>query len=84
MHDLEWARYMCESVYCLWVQVMCGVIQHYREFQPELVNFARRLLSYVSAKLQPMRETEILYRRMFEACGKAGLSQHLKELFAEL
>jgi pterin-4a-carbinolamine dehydratase len=26
MHDLEWARYMCEVVYCLWLHVFSGVI----------------------------------------------------------
>lgn len=31
-----------------------------------------------------MRETEIFYRRLFEACGKCGLQQHIKELYAEL
>lgn len=29
MHDLDWAKYMCESIYCLWIQVLCGVITNY-------------------------------------------------------
>jgi hypothetical protein len=31
-----------------------------------------------------MRETEILYRRLFEACGNCGLHDQIKELYQEL
>jgi len=39
----------------------------------ELVQFARKLLQNIMKKLNPLRETEILYRRLFEACGNCGL-----------
>ena len=47
MHDLDWARYMCESVYCLWIQVLCAVIPNYRQHASELISFARKLLQNI-------------------------------------
>lgn len=84
MHDLDWARYMCESVYCLWIQVLCGVIPNYKQHAAELISFTRKLLAAVQHKLNPMRETEIMYRRLFEACGNCGLSDQIKEMYSEL
>jgi hypothetical protein len=31
-----------------------------------------------------MRETEIMYRRLFEACGNCGISDAIKELYQEM
>jgi len=64
---------MCETIYCVWVQVLCGVLPTYKEHSVEMINFTRKLLSTISQKLSPMRETEILYRRLFQACGNCGL-----------
>ena len=65
MHDQDWARYMCETVYCVWIQVLCGVLPSYKEHSNELIVFTRKLISAISHKLAPMRETEIMYRRLF-------------------
>lgn len=65
MHDLDWARYMCESIYCLWIQVLCAVIPSYKEHAAEIIQFARKLLQAVMHKLAPLRETEMMYRRLF-------------------
>jgi hypothetical protein len=75
---------MCESVYCVWVQVFCGVLPSYREQSHEMVNFARKLLNNITTKLAPMKETEILYSRLFQACGNCGLQDHVKDLFREM
>jgi hypothetical protein len=75
MHDLDWARYLCESIYCLWFQVLCGVIKSYAKYSGELIKFSRNLLKAIQPKLAPMRETEIIYRRLFEACGSVGQSE---------
>lgn len=64
--------------------MLCGVVPNYRQHAPELISFTRKLLATVMHKLNPMRETEILYRRLFEACGNCGLSDQIKELYQEL
>lgn len=63
---------------------MCGVIKHYKAYAPTLIDFTRKLLSSVMNKLAPMRETEIMYRILFEACGRVGLADPIKELYQEL
>ena len=84
MNDTEWARFLCETVYCLWFQIMCSAIRFYNDHAAELISFARKLLLAIQPKLQPMKETEIIFRRLFEACGKCGLSEILKELFKDM
>lgn len=84
MHDADWAKYMCESVYCLWIQVLCGVIPNYKQHAAELIMFSRKLMQQIQQKLHPMQETEILYRRLFSACGECGLHDQIKELYQEL
>lgn len=44
MHDQDWAKYMCETVYVLWLQVFCGVLPAYGKYTGELVLFARKLV----------------------------------------
>ena len=31
-----------------------------------------------------MKETEMMFRRLFQACGNCGLSDQIKDLYAEL
>lgn len=69
MHDNEYARYMLETIYLLWFQIFCTALPIYGGHAPQLIDFARRLLSQLRSKLKPMRDIEIMYRRLFEACG---------------
>lgn len=69
MHDNEYARYMLETIYLLWFQIFCTALPIYGGHAPALIDFARRLLSQLRSKLKPMRDIEIMYRRLFEACG---------------
>jgi len=73
MHDSEWARYLAEIIYILWFQIFCTTLPMYPAHAKELINFAKRLLSYLAKKLHPMRDIEIIYRRLFEACGTCRL-----------
>ena len=41
-------------------------------------------MAFIATKLQPLRETEVFYQKMFEACGKAGLTAQIKDIFGEL
>lgn len=41
-------------------------------------------MTAIRQKLSPMREAEILYRRLFQACGNCGLSQQVKDLYKEM
>ena len=69
MNEADWSRYMAEVIYIMWFHVFGAVLPMYISHSPELIFFARKLLQHVTNKLQPMREVEIVYRRMFEACG---------------
>jgi len=69
MHDNEWARYNMEVLYLLWFQIFCSVLPIYGSNAPNLIEFAKRKLDYVRKKLSPMRDIEIIYRRLFESCG---------------
>lgn len=69
MHEADWAKYMVEVIYCLWFQAFAATLPMYQAHSSEMISFARKLLLYISSKLKPLREVEIVYRRMFEACG---------------
>lgn len=69
MHDENWAKYMAEVVYCMWFHVFGATLPVYKNHSSELISFARELLRFVSKKYGPMQEIEIVYRRLFEACG---------------
>lgn len=73
MNDTEWARYMTEIIYVLWYQIFCTTLPMYYKFSKELVYFAKRLLQHTSEKLKPMRDIELIYRRLFEICGTCKL-----------
>jgi hypothetical protein len=56
----------------------------YESHSFELISFARKLLAFINNKLKPLREVEVVYRRMFEACGLCMQLEQIKELYAEL
>ena len=84
MHDNEWARYMLEVLYLLWFQIFCTTLPVYCSHTSKLIEFARRILNYVKTRIKPMRDIEVIYRRMFEACGTCKMSNELKELHKEM
>jgi len=69
MNDPEWARYNAEIIYCLWFQVLGATMPKYGQHSNKMINFALDLLKIIQRKLNPMRESEIIYRRLFEVCG---------------
>lgn len=84
MHDSEWARYLAEIIYILWFQIFCTTLPMYPQHARELVSFAKRLLSYLNRKLHPMKDIEIIYRRLFEACGTCRLQDEILDLFQDM
>lgn len=84
MNDSEWARYMLESLYLLWFQSFCATLPIYSGHSQGLIDFARKLLNHITAKLKPMRELETIYRRLFQACGNCKQINELIELNRDL
>ena len=84
MNEIEWSKYMAEVVYCMWFHTWAATLKMYQPHTSELIFFARKLLQYLTQKLQPMREVEIIYRRMFEACGSCKQHEQVKELYKEM
>lgn len=72
MNEAEFARYMSESIYTMWFHCFAANLPLYKSQSAELIHFARTLLKYLCKKLHPMSEVEIVFRRMFEACGSCG------------
>jgi pentatricopeptide repeat protein len=56
----------------------------YSNYSKELIYFAKKLLDCINRKLQPMREVEMIYRRLFEACGTCKLQDEILELFKDM
>lgn len=73
MHESEWARYLSEIIYLLWYQIFSTTLPMYSQHAKELVYFAKKMLEHTNKKLTPMREIEMIYRRLFEACGTCRL-----------
>lgn len=65
MNNNEWSRYMLESLYLLWFQAFCATLPIYTAHAPVMIDFARRLLLYITHRIKPMRDLEIIYRRLF-------------------
>ena len=84
MHDNEWARYMIEVIYLLWFQVFCTTLPIYGAHTPRLIEFARALLGHIRQKLKPMRDIELIYRWLFDACGTCKQTTLLQELYKEM
>jgi len=84
MHDNEWARYMIETIYLLWYQVFCTTLPIYSSHSPHLIDFGRRLLNYTKSKLKPMRDIELIYRWLFDACGTCKQINELREMYKEM
>jgi len=84
MNEADWARYMAEVIYCMWFHVFAATLPMYMPHAVELIFFARKLLQYVTKKLHPMQELEIIYRRMFEACGSCQQQEQVRQLYAEM
>lgn len=53
----------------------------YQQYSKDLIFFAKKLLEHVQRKLKPMREAEMIYRKLFEACGTCKLGEEILELF---
>lgn len=56
----------------------------YNNYAKDLIFFAKKLLEYIQRKLKPMREVEMIYRRLFEACGTCKLGEEILELFNDM
>jgi len=56
----------------------------YASCSKELVYFASKLLEYVQRKLTPMRDVELIYRKLFEACGTCKLQEEILELYSDM
>jgi len=84
MHDGEWARYNAEIIYCLWFQVLGAAMPRYRQYSSKILSFAVDLLKIISKRLSPMKEAEIIYRRLFEVCGIYQETELLMQLFNEM
>ena len=84
MNEADWARYMAEVIYCMWFHIFASTLPLYMQHASELIFFARNLLKYITVKLQPMQEIEIIYRRMFEACGSCRLQDQVRMLYSEM
>ena len=54
-----------ESIYLLWYQVFCSTLPIYSAHSPILIEFGKRLLSYIRSRCKPMSEIELIYRRLF-------------------
>lgn len=78
MNDEDWASYLAEVIYILWFQIFTTTLPMYMSHSKELVSFCRGLLLYVRGKkLKKMRDAEIVYRRLFEACGTCRLKDEI-------
>ena len=44
MNEIEWAKFMAESIYCMWFHIFAASINNYRNHANELIFFARKLL----------------------------------------
>jgi len=75
---------MAEVIYCLWFQVFSATLPMYKAHAPEMIFFARKLLQHIQKSLGPLREVEIIYRRLFEACGSCHQLDQVKELYKEM
>lgn len=84
MHDTEWARYLAEIIYVLWYQIFCTTLPMYNNYAKDLIYFAKKLLEYINRKLAPMREVEMIYRRLFEVCGTCRLQDEIQELYSDM
>lgn len=84
MNDEEWARYLAEVVYILWFQIFTTTLPMYPQHAKELISFCKRLLSHLSRKLKPMKDIEIVYRRLFEACGTCRLQEEILDLYTDM
>lgn len=49
----------------------------YNNYAKELIYFAKKLLEYITRKLAPMRDVEMIYRRLFEVCGTCRLQDEI-------
>jgi len=78
MNDEDWASYLAEVIYILWFQIFTTTLPMYMSHSKELVSFCRGLLLHVRGKkLKKMRDAEIVYRRLFEACGTCRLKEEI-------
>lgn len=82
MNDEEWASYLAEVVYILWFQIFTTTLPMYMSHAKELVTFCKQLLTHLRRKkFKKMRDIEIVYRRLFEACGTCRLPEEILELY---
>jgi pentatricopeptide repeat protein len=84
MHDSEWSRYLAEIIYILWFQIFTTSLPMYPTYSKELVGFCKQMLAHINKKLKPMRDIEVIYRRLFEACGTCGQPEEILDLFNDM
>jgi len=54
MNEADWARYMAEVIYSMWFHVFSATLPMYTAHAGELIFFARKLLQYITRKLNPL------------------------------
>ena len=84
MHETEFSRYLAEVVYVIWFHIFSTSVPMYKNNTREMMSFGRNLFEYIRRKLKPMRDIEVIYRKLFEACGTCRLKEEILELFEEM
>eukprot|EP00743_Colponemidia_sp_Colp-15_P005741 GILK01006171.1.p1 GENE.GILK01006171.1~~GILK01006171.1.p1 ORF type:complete len:1268 (-),score=219.43 GILK01006171.1:106-3909(-) len=78
----DWARFVLESVFKLWFMVFSSYSSLLNRVDPALLEVAFDVLNQM--KTMGFKADEPTYRRIIDACGRAGLTQRSMQIFKEM
>lgn len=84
MNLSDWAKYLNESIYVIWFEILCITISKYPTVSKNLMQYSRQTIHFIKKKLHHLKEGENIYRKMFEACGKVKLPEEARILFEDM
>jgi hypothetical protein len=58
MNKNEWAMYLTESIYVVWIELLSYSLTKYIAHSPKLIQYAKQTIQFVLKKLKSMKESE--------------------------
>lgn len=80
----DWAKYLYESIYVVWIELLCYSLIKYMPVSPKLMQYAKQTVQFVRKQLKHIWESEQVYKCLFEACGKCKLPDEARSIYEDM
>lgn len=84
MNDSKWAKYLFEYTYVLWIYVLSISLPKYKKDAAQIYQHSKTVIEFVKKKMKGLKEIEFIYKKLFQACIKAKLTEEACQIKDEM